>query len=57
MRTSIKSSKLFCLCALALGLAGGIVRAQTFTLSGVVTDSTNGTVAGEIDVSGVSEPV
>jgi hypothetical protein len=55
MRIGLNLPKLaFCLCALALGLRGGIVRAQTFNLSGTVTDSTNGTVDGEIAVSGVS---
>lgn len=50
----MKSSKLlFCLCALALWLAGGTARG--FTLSGQVTDSTNGAVF--FGVSGVTVTV
>jgi hypothetical protein len=53
MKISMKSSKLsFCLSLLALWLAGGEAPAQSYSIGGVVTDSTNGTTF--FGVSGVT---
>src|SRR5579872_976177 len=51
MRTFLNTPKLaFCLCGLALGLGGGTAR--SFTISGQITDSTNGSTF--FGVSGVT---